>query len=92
MLLGCVPCRTEGFSFQIGPILVVDEPFTVKYLKLNHLRFCTKKKYLNILMSLFAYADGQWVDDSNNENSKGQSSSSIPGANRPSLQVKTIGV
>lgn len=43
-------------------------------------------------MALFAYADGQWVDDSNNENSKGQSSSSIPGANSPSLQVKTIGV
>ena len=68
-------------SFRIGPIMIVDEPFTV-----SSRSYLYSRSYLACKLDIIFCSDWQWTDDTHHENKTGQSDSKIP--NRDGIVVR----
>ena len=74
--------RTARCSFRIGPIMIVDEPFTVSIHS-----YLYSRSYLACKFNIIFCSDWQWTDDdTHHENKTGQSDSKIP--NRDGIVVR----
>ena len=63
--------RTARCSFRIGPIMIVDEPFTVSIHS-----YLYSRSYLACKFNIIFCSDWQWTDDdTHHENKTGQSDS-----------------
>lgn len=79
--------RTAHCSFRVGPILVVDEPFTVGFAPIIFVNIIDVCLELDGNFCLFC-SDWQWSDDTHHENKKGQSDRQVQEGDRSLVQVR----
>ena len=75
--------RTAQCSFRIGPIMIVDEPFTVSFHS-----YLYSRSYHACELDIIFYSDRQRTDDTHHENKTGQSDCKIPNRDRSVVQVR----
>ena len=75
--------RTARCSFRIGPIMIVDEPFTVSIHS-----YLYSRSYLACELDIIFCSDWQRTDDTHHENKTGQSDRKIPNRDRSVVQVR----
>lgn len=78
--------RTAHCSFRVGPILVVDEPFTVGFAPIIFVNIIDVSLELDGNFCLFC-SDWQWSDDTHHENKEGQSDRQVQEGDRSLVQV-----
>jgi hypothetical protein len=77
--------RTAHCSFHVGPIMIVDEPFTVGFSLIGYLYMIDKISCLELDNIYFFGSDWQWSDDSHHENKKGQSDRQVQKGDRSEI-------